>query len=229
MNKIDPQMMKQLLQLQMLDRTPLLSTSRGSNSIDEGDSAFGNVLSLLMSQQGSLQAEDSTVGSNQSFNPLERLNQSVIPSSDRLQRVTNSGESSFDEVIRQAGQQYGVDFSLIKAVIKQESSFNPDDVSGAGAKGLMQLMDETAKGLGVRDSFDPVQNIHGGTKFLSELLNKYNGHEGVALAAYNAGPGRVDRLGIKTDKDLQEKLQFLPRETQQYVGKVLANKNGYRM
>ncbi|WP_308860240.1 lytic transglycosylase domain-containing protein [Paenibacillus radicibacter] len=228
MNQIEPQKMKQLLQMQMLDRTPLLSSNKGTNSTSDSD-AFGNVLSLVMSQQGGLSAEDTSVQAEAFNNPLDRLNSStsIIPSSNHTQ--TFSGDSSYDALIEQASQQYGVDSALVRAVIKQESSFNPNSESHAGAKGLMQLMDETAKGLGVRDSFDPVQNVHGGTKYLSGLLDKYNGHEGVALAAYNAGPGRVDRLGIRTNQDLQEKLQFLPKETQGYVSKVLGYKQGYRM
>jgi soluble lytic murein transglycosylase-like protein len=135
--------------------------------------------------------------------------------------------SSFDPLIAQASAVYGVDPSLVKAVIHQESSFNPYAVSSAGAKGLMQLMDDTGDGLGVTDPFDPQQNVHAGTQFLAGLLRKYNGNEGVALAAYNAGPGRVDRLGIRTDADLAAKLRQLPQETQQYVARVLALKDQY--
>lgn len=85
----------------------------------------------------------------------------------------------------------------------------------------MQLMDSTARGLGVTDSLDPHQNIDGGSKYLSYLLGKYNGNEQVALAAYNAGPGRIDRLGISTDGELLANLDKLPEETRQYIGKVL--------
>jgi soluble lytic murein transglycosylase-like protein len=116
---------------------------------------------------------------------------------------------------------------LVKAVIHSESSFNPYAVSSSGAKGLMQLMDGTGEGMGVTDPFDPAQNIEGGTRYLAGLLRKYNGNEGVALAAYNAGPGRVDRLGIRTDADLKEKLHLLPLETRQYVDKVLSRKQQY--
>ncbi|MNZ86997.1 Membrane-bound lytic murein transglycosylase C precursor [compost metagenome] len=129
--------------------------------------------------------------------------------------------SDYDSLIEQASAKYGVDESLIRAVIQTESGFNQDAVSSAGAKGLMQLMDGTARGLGVSNSFDPAQNINGGTKYLSLLLQKYNGNEQVALAAYNAGPGRVDRAGIRTNEELIEKLEALPEETQRYVAKVL--------
>src|SRR5690606_29275520 len=112
-------------------------------------------------------------------------------------RVANS----FEAIINSVAKKYGVEASLIDAVIQTESAYRPDAVSSAGAKGLMQLMDGTAKGLGVTNSFDPIQNIDGGTRYLAMLLKKYNGQEQVALAAYNAGPGRVDRTGITTNEE----------------------------
>lgn len=133
--------------------------------------------------------------------------------------------SIYDSLILQAANQYGVDPALIKGVIQSESSFRENAESSAGAKGLMQLMDGTAQGLGVTDSFDPAQNIDGGTRYLSYLLRKYNGNEATALAAYNAGPGRIDRLGIMTNEELASRLSELPEETQAYVQKVLSNRN----
>ncbi|WP_245809830.1 lytic transglycosylase domain-containing protein [Cohnella massiliensis] len=134
---------------------------------------------------------------------------------------------SYDAIIHEASARYGVDPALIKGVIQTESSFRADAVSSSGAKGLMQLMDATAQGLGVTDSFDPVQNIDAGTRYLSYLLRKYDGNEMAALAAYNAGPGRVDRLGLRTNEDVTARLRELPAETQAYVAKVLNARIGW--
>jgi len=137
--------------------------------------------------------------------------------------------SAFESLIADAAARHGVDPSLIKGVIQTESSFNPNATSSAGAKGLMQLMDGTARGLGVTDAYDPAQNIDGGTRFLKWLLDKYDGNVQTALAAYNAGPGRVDRLGIRTDAELAERLHELPAETQRYIGKVLNAQSSFSL
>jgi soluble lytic murein transglycosylase-like protein len=103
--------------------------------------------------------------------------------------------SDFDQLINQASLQYEVPANIIKAIIQQESNFNPNAVSKSGASGLMQLMPSTAKSLGVSDVFDPKQNILAGSKYFKQLLDKYDGKIDLALAAYNAGPGNVDKYG----------------------------------
>lgn len=133
----------------------------------------------------------------------------------------------YDSIIREASRETGVEESLIKAIIYRESSFNPNTVSSAGAKGLMQLMDFTSKAEGVSNPFDPRQNILAGTRHLSHFLKTYKGNLLVALAAYNAGPTRVNRLGIKTDHDLMANLYKLPKETQNYIGRVMDSKKYY--
>jgi hypothetical protein len=116
---------------------------------------------------------------------------------------------NFETVIREAGQKYGVDPSLIRAVIQAESGGNPQAVSRAGARGLMQLMPATAAEMGVTNSFDPAQNIMGGSRYLRKLLDRYRGDTKLALAAYNWGMG-----------NLEKRPEAMPKETKNYIAKV---------
>ncbi len=131
-----------------------------------------------------------------------------------------SRDGTFDTIIDQAAADHGLDANLIKAVIQVESSFRPDAVSGAGAEGLMQLMPSTAASLGVKNSFDPVQNIGGGTEYLSKLLDRF-GDLRLALAAYNTGPSRVAGLNI-ADPDNASDYAKLSERVRGYVSKVLS-------
>ncbi len=103
------------------------------------------------------------------------------------------GKVDLDVLIRRLGERYGLPPELLRAVIRQESAFDPFAVSKKGAQGLMQLMPGTARRFGVQDVFDPAENVLGGVKYLRFLLDRYEGDARLALAAYNAGEAAVDR------------------------------------
>jgi soluble lytic murein transglycosylase-like protein len=128
-----------------------------------------------------------------------------------------AGSVPYAAEITAAAQKHGIDPALLAGLVKQESGFNPAIRSGAGATGLTQLMPATARGLGVTDPTDPVQSLDGGAKYLRAQLDRFGGDERLALAAYNAGPGAVQRYG------------GIPpyAETQHYVEVVLANRDAY--
>ncbi|CAB1262344.1 lytic transglycosylase domain-containing protein [Clostridium sp. HV4-5-A1G] len=128
-----------------------------------------------------------------------------------------SGNSSIDEAVESASRKYGVDKNLIMAVIKQESGFNPQAKSSAGAMGLMQLMPGTASELGVTNPYDVEQNVDAGTEYLRNMLNMFGNSKELALAAYNAGPGTLKNRGVNSSSDIVK----LPYETRNYVQKVM--------
>ena len=104
-------------------------------------------------------------------------------------------QAPFGELIRKTAEKYAVDPDLVFSVVAAESNFNPKAISRRNARGLMQLLPETARRLGVKDVFDPAQNIDAGTRHLRNLLKLYQGDLALTLAAYNAGPGAVERFG----------------------------------
>ena len=136
--------------------------------------------------------------------------QPSVESSPELPAAQQANREKIEDMIREVSDRYRVDPALVRAVIQTESNWNTSAVSRKGARGLMQLVPGTAQQMGVSNAFDPKQNLDGGVRYLHTLLERYNGDLDKALAAYNAGPGAVDRAG------------GIPayRETRNYVQKV---------
>jgi hypothetical protein len=158
---------------------------------------------------------------------LNKVTQSVAPppetSASGRAAVDNTRAVSapnqrklFEQLANDAAVRHGVDPNLVKAVITAESDYDPNAVSRVGAMGLMQLMPETARDMNVHEPFDPAQNIEGGAKYLAQLSRQFNGDETKILAAYNWGPGNVQRGGK------------MPLETQNYLLKVRRFRDSYR-
>ncbi|WP_315793270.1 lytic transglycosylase domain-containing protein [Paenibacillus sp. BIC5C1] len=243
--QIDPRASRQLLEPQLSNSLNETNASDG-NSASTVD--FASMMDGLLGTNSNTLNNTGTVGEDVNsaaiskrssdgllwlqlgsmYNPdtssVSSSNSNVVSLSSLLNTgAVDSGASvptDFESLIASASTKYGVPESLIKAVIDTESGFNPNVVSSAGAKGLMQLMDGTAAGLGVSNAYDPAQNIDGGTKYLSLQLQRFGGEVKMALAAYNGGPGRVSSLGVSSDAELMSVLNRLPLETQAYISKV---------
>jgi soluble lytic murein transglycosylase-like protein len=122
-----------------------------------------------------------------------------------------------DTLVGQNSATWQVDPSLVKAIIANESGFDANATSKVGARGLMQLMPSTAQSVGVRDAYDPAQNVAGGTRYLKGLLNRFNGDVRLAVAAYNAGPAAVEKYGdVPPYAETQNYVQNVLRTHQQY-------------
>lgn len=185
----------------------LMSESEEENG---SENTFMEGLKTILSKQ---EKEMSFLSRNRQT-PSE-IDQPVIQMSDRRVEkkiqidATKSDVSDIDRIIQNAASSYGVDINLIRRVIEAESNFKPDAVSSKGAMGLMQLMPETAKELGVKDPLDPAENVMAGTRYLKKLLDRYDGSVPHALAAYNWGMGNLDTRRSR-----------MPAETRNYVAKI---------
>lgn len=170
-----------------------------------------NFGTLLLNPQ-SLNVNADIIKSNPNVSLTNAL-QEAAAATGAVRSGSVSSKTQILDLVSKMSKKHGVDENLVKALIKQESGFNPNAKSKAGAMGLMQLMPSTAKSLGVNDAYNPVQNLDGGIRYLKSMMNKYNGNVILALAAYNAGPNAVDKYdGVPPYK-----------ETQNYVRNILAN------
>lgn len=178
------------------DGLPVLDPSR------LGNTSFGALVAAALASQSGQPATDAD---GISYAQAPNAPAPVAP--DEIDRLVSANAATWN-----------VDPSLIKAIIANESGFNANATSNVGAQGLMQLMPGTASGLGVTDAYDPAQNVWGGTRYIRGLLDRFGGNTELAVAAYNAGPGAV------------EKYNGVPpyAETQNYVQNVLASFAKYK-
>ena len=141
---------------------------------------------------------------------------------DSLKGTSSASMDEIISIVDKYSSKYGVDKNLVLAIIKHESNFDPNVVSSAGAKGLMQLMDFNSEAYGLTNPFDIDQNINAGVQHIKSYLDLYDGNVELALMAYNAGPGTVSRRGVNSIDDLYK----MPQETQNYVTKIMKQLNG---
>jgi soluble lytic murein transglycosylase-like protein len=204
--------LKVMLELQALQNFKQPTPSQSGNSL------FQEMLSGILSDQNNALGATATRLEELFNNAQTAVDSFDLPRPDigqmlppiQLTKVAAKSQADFDGIIDKAASMFNIPAKLIKSVIQKESNFNPNAVSHAGASGLMQLMPATARGLGVKNVFDPAENILAGSKYLRQMLDKYDNNIELALAAYNAGPGNVDKYG------------GIPpfKETQNYVRKV---------
>ena len=216
----------------MAAATGVLQQGTSKNNVDAAAAAAEIMRLEMMKSALSIGSGEASSTTPLSFSPAKLVIDKILEGGQQIDNTPSKKETTIasiipqqaspppatlQDVISKASKQHGVEESLIKAVIKAESNFNPNAVSRAGAQGLMQLMPSTARGLGVTNSFDPEQNIMAGTRFLKDMLKRYQGNVDAALADYNWGPGNVDRKGISS----------LPKETREYLAKVKTYYNQY--
>lgn len=240
---IDPELVKTLAQYQLesLNMSMLNAFTglfSGGPMMSPAFGGLANMSGLLqifqMTQMNNLM---SPWGQNPVTRPAPRVtHQAVSEESEKVEEnkkveETASSMSETDgskekpnkseilNLIERVSKAHGLDPALVRAVVKTESNYDPSAVSNAGAMGLMQLMPQTAEDLGVKDPHDPVENVIGGVRYLKGLLDRYSGNVKKALAAYNWGPGNLEKYGGKGN---------MPQETRNYLRIVTDRYHKYR-
>jgi soluble lytic murein transglycosylase-like protein len=190
----------------------------GSNS-----GVFDMVMISLLKAIGEKNKRSNNINENKMeiLETLQSQNASQASNKIEVSSKNPNVNERIEDAVNISSKKYGVDANLIKAIIKVESNFNPNTVSSAGAKGLMQLMPENCRDLNVKNPFSIEENIDGGTRHIKEYLDKYNGNIEMALMAYNGGPTRMMKRGVTSIEHIYK----MPKETQNYVPKVM---NYYR-
>jgi hypothetical protein len=206
----------------------LMSGNFGSSdsNTSSGTSGFSLIMSALLKAMGekdrqTQQGIDQNSRANSNFNNIGDLSNVIVrdlsavtPSA--VVSATGTNSERIEKAVADASEKYGVNANLIKAIIKTESNFDPNAVSSAGAKGLMQLMPCNIEHYGVNDAFNIEQNIDAGTRHIKDYLKSYNNDLNMALAAYNFGPGNMASRGISSSSDFYK----LPTETKNYIAKI---------
>lgn len=190
-----------MARMELMDLNTMLIRGLGGGTPSGGASGLSENLTEWLQVLMQLQGQNERTEAGARPRPSEKAPRtpSEVPTESR----------NFDDLIDQTAREHGLDPNLVRAVVKAESNFDPSAVSKAGAMGLMQLMPGTAKDLGVGDPFNPVENVSGGTRYLRDMLDRYSGDLDRALAAYNWGPGNLDRSR-----------GGLPDETRNYIAVV---------
>lgn len=206
-------MMAQMMQMQMLS-----GLTSGSSSGSSGGSGMESMSMLMMMQL--LQTMQSTTQAQAASSTSSSVASASL--------LSPGSSTAYDDLIAEASAKYGVGQSLIKGLIQAESSFNASATaaSGSGASGLMQLMPGTAASLGVTDMFSPAQNIDGGVRYLKQQLDTFGGDVKLALAAYNCGPDRLQKLGITSSSDAAQ-YGRISEKVRGYVEYVLTCANDF--
>ena len=219
---MDSKAITQILQLYMMNNV----TTGNTGTTNPQNTQVADMFNLMLQEMLNNVAKD---------NSSDIISQNTIPGVDINNIKINNNMVSYNSsdgdtkneinnIIENTAQKYGVDGNFIKAIVGQESSFNPQAVSKAGAMGLMQLMPKTSESLGVKNPFDVLENIDGGTRYIKKLIDSFGGNKELALSAYNGGISRMNKRSVDTIEEINK----MPMETQNYVDKVMKKYESYK-